>query len=418
MGWKFAVIVLLLAVVMGYVFSLILTPTLKTETPDAGDGWWAPGAPQSSGSKLEQDTSLRKFTVNVSNDLLADLNLRIRNARLIEPLDNSAFEYGFNAGYMRHLQQYWLENYSWRDAEKRLNQFDQFLTNIEGIDVHFLHVKPKLKPGQKAKPLIIVHGWPGSVYEFYKILPMLTDPTSHGGSSDDFFEVICPSIPGFGFSEAPHKQGFTAAAAARILNKLMLRLGFKQYYAQAGDVGTAITVNMAIMYPDNVKGLHNNDLAQVSVKSFVYPMVASFWPSFFLPNEEERNALLPLGERISFTIAELGYMYVFGTKPDSLAMALNDSPMGLASLILEKYSSWTNRNWKKLEDGGLTQAYSMDDLLTNVMIYWVNGNVASSVRLFKEEFVQVQRDIPLFTPPVFRSAMPASLTSSLEQQIG
>lgn len=113
MGWKFAVSVLLLAVVMGYVFSLILTPTLKTETPDAGDGWWAAGAPESSGNKLEQDqdTSLRKFTVNVSDDLLADLNVRIRNARLIEPLDNSAFEYGFNAGYMRHLQQYWLENY-------------------------------------------------------------------------------------------------------------------------------------------------------------------------------------------------------------------------------------------------------------------------------------------------------------------
>ncbi|XP_063953777.1 epoxide hydrolase 1-like isoform X1 [Lytechinus pictus] len=274
----------------------------------------------------------------------------------------------------------------WRDAEKQLNQFDQFLTNIEGIDVHFIHAKPKLKPGQKAKPIIIIHGWPGSVYEFHKIIPMLTDPTSHGGSSDDVFEVICPSIPGFGFSEAPHRKGFSVDNVARVMNKLMQRLGFKSYYAQGGDMGTAITVNMAIMFPDNVKGLHNNDLAQVSGKSFLYPMLANLWPSFFLPKEEERNALLGIGERIKFIITEMGYMYDFGTKPDSLAMALNDSPMGLASVILEKFSIWTNRNWRNFKDGGLTQAYSMDDLLTNVMIYWVNGNIASSVRLFKEEF--------------------------------
>lgn len=395
MGWKYKLplFILFVALGFGYFMNMILNPELITEPPsdiEDGVGWWGRGLPEVSGSKL--DTSVRKFRVNVSDDVLGDLKTRLQNTRFVDRVEDAGFHYGFDSDYMKQVQRYWLEKYSWRDAEKRLNQFDQFLTNIEGIDVHFLHVKPKLKPGQKAKPLMVVHGWPGSIYEFHKILPMLTDPTSHGGSSDDVFEVICPSIPGYGFSEAPHKQGFAAYAAARIFNKLMLRLGFKEYYTQGGDWGSIITLNMAIMYPSNVKGYHANMAAQSSLKSFLYPFLGQYLPSIFLPDPRDQEQLLPFKDLIVGLLLETGYMHIQSTKPQTAGQGVNDSPIGLAAYILEKFSTWTKPEWRSLPDGGLTKAYTLDDLLTNVMIYWVNGNIASSMRLYKEEIGGNSRD--------------------------
>ncbi|XP_041472191.1 epoxide hydrolase 1-like [Lytechinus variegatus] len=384
MGWKLTLFIVLSAVAVGYIIHSSLNPPLKAAPPsDIGDEWWGRGLPEVSGSK--QDTSVRKFRVNVSDEVLNDLDARLRNTRFVDRVEDAAFRYGFDSDYMKQVQRYWLERYSWRDAEKRLNQFDQFLTNIEGIDVHFVHVKPKLKPGQKAKPIIIVHGWPGSIYEFYKMIPMLTDPLSHGGSAEDIFEVICPSIPGYGFSEAPHKQGFAAYAAAGIFNKLMLRLGFDKYYVQGGDWGSIITLNMAIMYPSNVKGYHANMGAQSNLKSFLYPILGQYLPSIFLPDKRDQERLLPVTDRMLDLLQESGYMHIQATKPQTAGQGVNDSPIGLAAYILEKFSTWTIPQWRDLPDGGLTKSFTLDDLLTNVMIYWVNGNIASSMRLYKEE---------------------------------
>ncbi|XP_071478170.1 epoxide hydrolase 1-like [Diadema antillarum] len=383
MGWKTPIVILILAVVCGYLISFVLFPSLLTEPPDVGSGWWGRGLPEVAGK--EQDTSVRPFRINVSDEVLADLKERLEKTRFVDRLEDSAFHYGFNSDFMKQVQRYWLEKYSWRDAERTLNQYDQFLTNIEGIDVHFLHVKPKLKPGQKAKPLIIVHGWPGSVYEFYKILPMLTDPLSHGGTADDIFEVICPSIPGYGFSEAPHKQGFTVSQAARVFHKLMTRLGFEKYYVQGGDWGAAITYNMALIFPGNVKGIHTNMAVTMSMKSVVYPFIAGYFPSLLMPNKEEQDRFLPASQMWLFLLQETGYMHIQATKPDTVGQGVNDSPVGLAAYIMEKFSTWTDPAWRDLPDGGLTKVWTLDELLTNVMIYWVNGNIASSMRLYKEE---------------------------------
>ncbi|XP_072172243.1 epoxide hydrolase 1-like [Diadema setosum] len=383
MGWKTPFVILVLAIVCGYFVSRLLSPNLLTEPPDVGTGWWGRGLPEVAGK--EQDTSVRPFRVNVSDKVLADLKERLEKTRFVDRLEDSAFHYGFNSDFMKQVQRYWLEKYSWRDAEKTLNHYDQFLTNIEGIDVHFLHVKPKLKPGQKAKPLIIVHGWPGSVYEFYKMLPMLTDPLSHGGTADDIFEVVCPSIPGYGFSEAPHKQGFSASEAGRLFHKLMGRLGFKKYYVQGGDWGSLITRNMAIMFPDHVKGVHNNMATLSNFKGLLYPIVAGFWPSLLMPKKEDQDRFLPFSSLFFFALQESGYTHIQATKPDTAGQGVNDSPVGLAAYIMEKFSTWTNKEWRDLPDGGLTKVWTLDELLTNVMIYWVNGNIASSMRLYKEE---------------------------------
>ncbi|XP_071478180.1 epoxide hydrolase 1-like [Diadema antillarum] len=385
MGWKTPAVILLFAILMWYGISRMLIPNLISETPDAGNGWWGPG-PEVSGSK--QDTSVRPFRLNVSDEILSDLNRRLENTRFIDAKYETTFRYGSNPAYMKQVRQHWLKKYSWGDAEKKLNKFDHFLTNIEGIDVHFIHSKPKLAPGQKAKPMMMIHGWPGSFYEFNKMIPMMSDPLNHGGSADDIFEVICPSIPGFGFSEPPHKKGFTSVDAARMFDKLMMRLGFKEYYLQGGDWGAVVAINMAVMFPSHVKGLHSNDVLQVSGMALVYPFVANLWPSFFLPDEREQKSLLPPGERLLFFLEEAGFLYQHATKPDSSAAALQDSPLGMASHLLEKFSGWTNRNWRDLPDGGLTKDWTLDELLTNVMIYWVNNSIGYTLRMFKEDISQ------------------------------
>jgi microsomal epoxide hydrolase len=278
--------------------------------------------------------------------------------------------------------------YNWRKWEKELNKFDQFKTQIEGLNVHFYHVKPPANKYVHVRPLLLVHGWPGSVFEFHKIIPMLTDPQSMKIDSKVAFEVIAPSIPGYGWSDAPKKKGFSPIAAARVFGKLMDRLTFKKYYCQGGDWGSLITTVLAQIHPERVTGLHIN-MAIASPMAFpgiiVKSLVGLLLPSLVL-NPSDYYKVYPVGDKISLMLQESGYFHIQATKPDTVGFALQDSPMGLAAYIIEKFSTWTNPAYRDLSDGALTKHFSMDELLTNVMIYWTTGTIVSSQRFYKEHF--------------------------------
>uniref|UniRef100_A0A8D0F5V2 Epoxide hydrolase n=1 Tax=Strix occidentalis caurina TaxID=311401 RepID=A0A8D0F5V2_STROC len=227
-----------------------------------------------------------------------------------------------------------------------------------GIDIHFIHVKPSYVPhGRAVQPLLMVHGWPGSFYEFYKIIPLLTEPAAHGlNEGDVVFEVICPSIPGYGFSEAPHQKGFDTVATARIFHKLMNRLGFKEYYLQGGDWGSRITTNMAQMLPQSVKGLHLNLIFvnKQGLRRMISVMLGAYVPWLVGLSREDVRRMYPfIQKNIYELLRESGYLHIQATKPDTAGCGLNDSPVGLAAYILEKFSTWTDKSFLHQDDGGL-----------------------------------------------------------------
>ncbi|XP_035659498.1 epoxide hydrolase 1-like [Branchiostoma floridae] len=409
MGWKITTLIVLVAVATGLIFSGVLnTPA---EPLKFQDNYWGRGANPTS---LPKDhDKIQQISINIPNATLVDLNNRLKNVRLFEALEDVEFQYGTRVDYMKDIITYWRDEYDWRKQEAYLNTLPHYKTNIEGIDLHFIHAKPKLKPGQTAKPILIVHGWPGSVFEFYKMISMLVDPTSHGGSEDDVFEVIAPSIPGYGFSEAPHKKGFDPIAAAQMFHKLMERLGFQKFYVQGGDWGAIITRIMTLQKPSVITGLHSN-MVVVNTgdpRWILRTMVGSVFPSLVGIKPEEYDRVYPSGEKFLLLLQETGYMHLQATKPDTVGFALNDSPVGLAAYILEKFSTWTNPANRDLADGGLEKYYTKDELLTSVMIYWTTGTITSSARLYKELFSgkAMETNAMLVTVPTGNAAFPHEL---------
>nr|XP_057901861.1 epoxide hydrolase 1 isoform X2 [Doryrhamphus excisus] len=393
----------LIGLVLGGVIILLLlrrrSHVLKSE-----DGWWGVG-PVPDG---EEDTRIQPFTVTTSDEELEDLHRRIEQTRPVPSLEDSQFHYGFNSKYLEEVVSYWRRDFDWRTQVDKLNQYPHFKTNIEGIDVHYVHVKPKRVPqGSDAIPLIMVHGWPGSFYEFYGLIPLLTEPSDPQGL---VFEVVCPSIPGYGFSEAPHKKGFDSMCAARIFHKLMRRLGFQQFYAHGGDWGFLITTNMAQLEPKIVKGLHINFAAAAKPGLIVTSsiLLGRLFPNLFGFTSLDLERIYPCIQKLFVElIKETGYMHIQSTKPDTAGRGLNDSPVGLAAYILEKFSTWTSPNFRNMEDGGLTRKFSLDDLLTNVMIYWTSGCIIPSMRFYRENFGnglnQPHVKIPVYVPTGFAS---------------
>ncbi|KAH9400601.1 epoxide hydrolase [Tyrophagus putrescentiae] len=328
------------------------------------------------------DPSIRPFTVEADQAVLDDLQRRLAEAKIADSIEGTNFRYGFNSKVLTDIVHYWRHSFNWKQQQQVLNTFPQYQTEIEGLNVHFVHVRPE-KPSGVVLPLLVIHGWPGSVYEYYKAFPMLTDCNTGGLA----FEVIAPSIPGYGFSEAPHKEGFNVIAAARVFVKLMLRLGFTRFFVHGGDWGSAISRTIAQLYPENVRGVHttlhmaNNEPQGLDILRF---MAAKYLPMVMFRNRDsERVMFNELEASRSNWYLESGYMHIQSTKPDTVGAALTDSPVGLLAYILEKFSSWTNFNNVYKADGGLG-SWPLDDLITNVMIYWLSNNVTSSLRFYRE----------------------------------
>lgn len=307
--------------------------------------------------------AVRPFSIRVSDASLADLKKRLDLTRLPEPLQGPGWTHGTDIGYLRELVAYWKTGFNWRDQEKRLNQFEQFTTTIDGLRIHFLH---RRAARADALPLLITHGWPGSFVEFTKAIGLLTDPAAHGGRAEDAFHVVIPSIPGFGFSEAPREAGFDPARIAAIEAKLMARLGYTRYGVQGGDWGSIISTQVALLDAPHLAGLHLN-------------MCFGAAPAGTDPNAGlTTRELERLKARQIFQAEETGYQQIQGTKPQTLGIALNDSPAGLAAWIVEKFRTWCDC------DGNPETVFTKDELLTNITLYWMTQTAASSARIYYE----------------------------------
>lgn len=247
---------------------------------------------------------------------MEDLKHRLKTARdFTPPLEGINQEYGINTKLLKEIVDFWLNKYDWREREKFLNQFPQFKTNIQGLDIHYIHVKPQKVPENiKILPLLLLHGWPGSVREFYEIIPMLTTVQK---DKNFVFEVIVPSLPGYGFSQAAVRPGLGGEKVAVIFKNLMKRLGFEKYYVQGGDWGSLIGSSMARFFPEYVKGIHLNMCVSSSLKSRLKMLIGSFWPSLVV-EEEKKHKIYPLSDFISNMFLEFGYMHLQATKPDTV----------------------------------------------------------------------------------------------------
>ena len=304
------------------------------------------------------------FKIQVPDAVLSDLRQRLARTRFPGEIAGSEWDYGTNLGYLKELVAYWREKFDWRAAERRLNQFDQFTTKIDGLDVHFIHQRSK---DPKALPLAVTHGWPGSVAEFTKIIGPLTNPAAHGGSAADAFHVVAISLPGFGFSGKPAERGYGPERIAGIIAKLMARLGYTRYGLQGGDWGSAISRFAALNDASHVAGLHVNFC------------LAGPPPGVKDPNEGVTPVELERSRaRQAFFETERGYFLEQSTKPQTIGSALDDSPAGLAAWIVEKFRSWSD------SDGNVEKSFTKDDLLTNITIYWVTQTATSSARIYYE----------------------------------
>jgi pimeloyl-ACP methyl ester carboxylesterase len=308
---------------------------------------------------------MRPFQVAIPEEQLRDLRERLARTRWPEAEPVGDWSQGVPLGYLRELCEYWATTYDWRGAEARLNAFPQYRTEIDGLDVHFLHVR---SPNPDALPLIITHGWPGSVFEFLKIIGPLTDP-----ASPEPFHVVCPSLPGYGFSGKPAEPGWTVERIAQAWGELMGRLGYQRYGAQGGDWGISVTTSMAQQNPGHLAGIH------------LAPPLAPPDPATFDDlTGAERAALGALQNAARW---ETGYAEQQTTRPQTLGYALTDSPAGQLAWILEKFRAWTDC------DGHPENALTRDEMLDDVTLYWLTGTAASSARLYWESFRDVSTKI-------------------------
>ncbi len=307
--------------------------------------------------------AVQPFEIRVPEPVLVDLRERLARTRWIDPVAGVDWDYGLDVSFLRDLVRYWRDGFDWRREEQALNRFPQIVTSIDGLRVHAIHQR---SPERDALPLVITHGWPGSIAEFRKIVAPLADPVAHGGKREDAFHVVCPSIPGYGFSEAPKAKGFDVRAVARTVAALMERLGYARYGAQGGDWGAMTSSQLALLHPERLVGLHLN-------------MVLASRPR----DEDPAKTLTPkeladLDSARRYMQTGSAYQSVQSLEPDLTAQALSDSPAGLAAWIVSKFRAWSDC------DGDVLRRFTRDELLTNVMLYWVSGSVASSMRLYLE----------------------------------
>ncbi|CAL4131538.1 unnamed protein product [Meganyctiphanes norvegica] len=355
-------------------------PSLPQLDPNV---YWGPG------KYKEDDITIKPYQIAISKEDVKDLKMRLNLPLRLQPsVEGTAFTYGFNSGTLEKVIEYWRKEYDWEKRETHLNSYPHFKTEIEGLNIHFMRAKPIVESGKQIKvvPLLLIHGWPGSFVEFYDIIPKLIEPQE---GSDVVFEVICPSIPGYGFSDAPAKKGVGTLEAGQIFLKLMNRLGFNQFYLQGGDWGSLIATDMATMYPDNILGVHLNmfqaNTPGVNAKWFL----GNFLPSGLFMDPKDEPKMYPMGKKLSFLAAESGYMHIQATKPDTIGAALDQSPVSLGVYILEKFSTWTHKDNTQKPDGGLLQEefpIALDAMLDNICIYWFTGSITSSTRFYAENF--------------------------------
>jgi epoxide hydrolase len=314
------------------------------------------------------DTNIRPFRIDIPQADLDDLRDRLARTRWPDELTGVGWSRGVPLDYIKELAEYWQNEYDWRKWEAKLNEYPQFTTTVDAQNIHLLHVR---SPEPDALPLILTHGWPGSIVEFLEIIGPLTDPRAHGGDPADAFHVVAPSIPGFGFSGPTPKAGWTEQRVAEAWAELMGRLGYERYGAQGGDIGAGVSPKLGRVAPDKVVGVHVN------------AATVGFMP--FPPLEEtELDELSDIEkarvDRIGQFLGDMfGYAQIQSTRPQTLAYGLTDSPVGQLTWIVEKFKEWTHPRAGLPED-----SVDRDHMLTNVMLYWLTATAGSSAQIYYE----------------------------------
>ena len=303
---------------------------------------------------------MKPFKIDVSDEDLEDLRSRLRRTRWPNHV-GAGWDDGTDPKYLRELVDYWREKFDWRLQERRLNAFPQFLAAVDGLEIHFVRQRGI---GPAPMPLLLLHGWPGSFVQMLDLIPKLSDPVAHGADASDAFDVVAVSLPGYGFSEQPIEPGMTEARMAVLFYRLMTEtLGFERFGVRGGDWGGGILTHLAASYPSAIIGTHTGGTSPHLDES---------------PNDLSAAERQYLEDVKRWRATEVGYSLIQSTKPQTIASALNDSPAGLASWIVEKYRRWSDC------DGDVENRFTKDELLTNIMIYWVTQTIGSSIRLYKD----------------------------------
>ena len=309
---------------------------------------------------------IRPFKIAAPDADLTDLLRRILATRWPEAEVVDDWSQGIPLAYVQELAAYWTDGYDWRTREAALNRFDQFITEIDGVDIHFIHQR---SPHADAMPLIMTHGWPGSIVEFHKVIEPLSNPTAHGGKAEDAFHVICPTLPGYGFSGKPTQSGWGIERIAKTWAALMERLGYDRFGAQGGDWGAAVTTQIG------------RDGGQCAAIHLNMPLANPTAQSRDNPSDDDRAALAAFNHYRDW---DSGYSKQQSTRPQTLGYGLVDSPVGQLAWIMEKFWAWTDC------DGHPENALGRDEMLDNVMLYWLTASAASSARLYWESFGKIR----------------------------
>jgi len=300
---------------------------------------------------------IKPFTVNILQSILDDLKLRLALTRWPDELSGSAWKYGADLAYIKELTQYWQHSFDWRKVEREINAYPNFMADIDGHQIHFMHIKGK---GKRSVPLIITHGWPGSFLEMMKLIPLLTE------NADFSFDLVIPSIPGFGFSGKPTEPGCNSAFVADLWHQLMTTLGYNRYGAQGGDIGSGISTWLALKYPSHLIGLHLN-------------YISGSYKPYLKEGEQLTEEVIAFQQTVAeWSAREGAYAHLHATKPLTAAYGLNDSPVGLCAWIIEKFNSWSDNG------GDIENVFTKDELLANVTLYWITQTIHSSMRMYNE----------------------------------
>ncbi len=336
--------------------------------------------------------AIEPFEIRVPDAVLDDLRERLGRTRFPDQIPGSGWDYGTDGAYLVELCAYWRDKFDWRAQEARLNRFPQFTTRIDGQKLHFVH---RRSPRADALPLVLTHGWPGSVMEFSGIIDALADPEAHGGRAEDAFHVVCPSLPGYAWSGPTSERGWDVRRVAEAWAVLMARLGYDRYGAQGGDWGAIVSTQLGLVDAEHLCGIHLNMVVAGPPKGAANPLEGVA--------PEEASGLADLAD---FQKNETGYQQIQGTRPQTLGVGLNDSPAGLAAWIVEKFRAWSDCG------GDVESRFRRDDLLTNITIYWVTQTINSSTRLYYEtmrsgrwglpDYVAVPTGCAIFPKEIFR----------------
>ncbi len=338
---------------------------------------------------------MEKFTVQVSDETLEDLQYRLRHTRWTDDLANEAWTYGANTAYIRSLVEYWHSDYDWRSREALINALPHFRTEIAGNPIHFLHLRGK---GPQPMPLMLNHGWPWSFWDFHKVLGPLTDPGAHGGDPADAFDVVVPSLPGYTFSTPLRQTGVNFWNTADLWVELMAQLGYQRFASQGGDWGSFISAQLGHKYPDKLIGVHLHT-----------PAPLHFMSGRGYPKEDfSEDESAQVAKMREFAMEETGYMMLQKTKPQTPAIGMNDSPAGLLAWIVEKRRRWSDCG------GDVERRFSKDELIDTAMLYWITQSFGSAARYYYEGAHDLWRPeheaMPCVAAPTAIAVLPGEIT--------